>query len=326
LTDPQVITLTQGDGTRTSVTLYANDTLDDVARKLNDGIAFGLGQAKYAVQAADKFVTFVTENKYAADGVTRLSGNTDAGTSQSVAGTMVIRSLIAGENGRISMAGDEDLLKALSLNVIQNAVENDFRVSINDAHSGNTVASAVKITGNKLVGVVNPNVDVEFDAMANIKVEWNDKTKSFALKKESEVYETILHLADNTTVFQIGANEGEDMGINIGDMRSHALGLNSVLVTDRESAARSITIIDNAIDKVSMQRSKLGAYQNRLEHTINNLTVAGENLTAAESRIRDTDMAKEMMNFTKLSIMLQAGTSMLAQANMIPQNVLGLIR
>ena len=127
-------------------------------------------------------------------------------------------------------------------------------------------------------------------------------------------------------MFQIGANEGEDMGINIGDMRAHALGLNEVLVTDRESAARSITVIDNAIDKVSTQRAKLGAYQNRLEHTINNLTVAGENLTAAESRIRDTDMAKEMMNFTKLNIMLQAGNAMLAQANQLPQNVLSLIR
>jgi flagellin-like hook-associated protein FlgL len=135
-----------------------------------------------------------------------------------------------------------------------------------------------------------------------------------------------LHLADNTTVFQIGANEGEDMGINFGDMRAEALGLNSVLVTDRESAARSITVIDNAIDKVSMQRARIGAYQNRLEHTITNLTVAGENLTAAESRIRDTDMAKEMMNFTKLQIMLQAGTSMLAQANTLPQNVLSLLR
>ena len=78
-------------------------------------------------------------------------------------------------------------------------------------------------------------------------------------------------------MFQIGANEGEDMGINIGDMRSHALGLNEVLVTDRASAARSITVIDNALDKVSTQRAKLGAYQNRLEHTVNNLMVASEN-------------------------------------------------
>ena len=119
---------------------------------------------------------------------------------------------------------------------------------------------------------------------------------------------------------------GEDMSINIGDMRANALGLHKVLVTDRESAARSITVIDNAIDKVSMQRSKLGAYQNRVEHTVNNLSTCSENLTAAESRIRDTDMAKEMLNFSKLQIMLQAGNSMLAQANQLPQNVLSLIR
>ena len=103
-------------------------------------------------------------------------------------------------------------------------------------------------------------------------------------------------------------------------------GSATVVVTDRESASHSITLIDNAIDKVSTQRAKLGAYQNRLEHTINNLNTASENITAAESRIRDTDMAKEMMNFTKLQIMLQAGTSMLAQANQLPQNVLSLVR
>jgi flagellin len=217
-------------------------------------------------------------------------------------------------------------VNALSLNQIKAAEENSFTVSVWDAHNGKSVASSVKITGNKLVGVVDPNVDVVFDAMANVKVEWNEATKSFALTKEEGSYQTILHLADNTTVFQIGANEGEDMGVNIGDMRAEALGLEKVLVTDRDSATRSITIIDNAIDKVSMQRAKLGAYQNRLEHTITNLTVAGENLTAAESRIRDTEMAKEMMNFTKLQIMLQAGTSMLAQANTLPQNVLSLLR
>ncbi|MDR2137796.1 MAG: flagellin, partial [Synergistaceae bacterium] len=270
---------------------------------------------------ANNFVTFV-------NGKRDENGALLEGTSEAVPGTFVIRSVIAGTNGEISFAGDEELLNALSLNEIQASEENSFTVSAWDAHSGKGVegASNVKITGNKLIGVIHENVDVVFDPMANIKVEWNDAMKAFTLTKDEGSYQTTLHLADNTTVFQIGANEGEDMGINIGDMRSDALGLNAVLVTDRNSAARSITIIDNAIDKVSTQRAKLGAYQNRLEHTITNLTVAGENLTAAESRIRDTDMAKEMMNFTKLQIMLQAGTSMLAQANTLPQNVLSLLR
>ena len=246
------------------------------------------------------------------------------GNSESVAGTFVIRSVVSGSAGTISFSGDENIINALSLNVIQDATESSYTVSVKDAHSGDIVASNVQITGNRLYGVVNPNVDVEFDAMAGVSATWDSARKGFVYAAKD--YSTTLHLADNTTVFQIGANEGEDMGINIGDMRAHALGLNAVLVTDRESAARSITIIDNAIDKVSTQRAKLGAYQNRLEHTINNLNTAAENLTSAESRIRDTDMAKEMMNFTKLQIMLQAGTSMLAQANQLPQSVLTLIR
>ncbi|CBL27744.1 flagellin [Fretibacterium fastidiosum] len=308
--DAKTLTITQGDGKQTSVTLYANDTLKDVQDKLNAAIGVGLGQAKYVDGEGGKhFVDFV---------------DTASGNSESVAGTFVIRSVVSGSAGTISFSGDENIINALSLNVIQDATESSYTVSVKDAHSGDIVASNVQITGNRLYGVVNPNVDVEFDAMAGVSAKWDSARKGFVYAAKD--YSTTLHLADNTTVFQIGANEGEDMGINIGDMRAHALGLNAVLVTDRESAARSITIIDNAIDKVSTQRAKLGAYQNRLEHTINNLNTAAENLTSAESRIRDTDMAKEMMNFTKLQIMLQAGTSMLAQANQLPQSVLTLIR
>ncbi|KXG78802.1 A-type flagellin [Fervidicola ferrireducens] len=96
-------------------------------------------------------------------------------------------------------------------------------------------------------------------------------------------------------------------------------------VSNQTAANQAITTIQQAIEKVSTERAKLGAYQNRLEHTINNLEVASENLTAAESRIRDVDMAKEMMEFTKMNILNQAATAMLAQANMLPQSVLKLL-
>jgi len=314
LEDSQVITLTQGDGKQSSITINSTDSLRDVAKKFNDAIAFGLGQAKYVGADADNFVSFVGEDDV-----------TDS-TPESVQGTFVIRSAVAGKAGELNFSGDEEVIKALSLNVIQNSAESEYRVTVQDAHNGNTIASGVKITGNQLIGVVHPNVDVQFDAMANVNVEWSDAAKGFLLTKDDGVYETVLHLADNTAVFQIGANEKEDMGISIGDMSAEALGIDRVLVTDRESAARSITVLDSAIDRVSGQRAKLGAYQNRLEHTINNLTVAGTNLQAAESRIRDLDMAKEMMNFTKLNILMQAGNSMLAQANQLPQNVLQLLR
>ena len=314
LDDPQDITITQGDGKRASITLNSTDTLDGVAKKLNDAIAFGLGQSKYVGANADKFVSFVGK------------ADVTSSTPESVRGTMVIRSAVSGKAGQLAFAGDEDIIKGLSLNVIQKSSENEFRVTVQDAHNGNTVASGVKVTGNNLRGVVHKNVDVEFNSMANIDVAWSNSAKSFLLTRSNNVYETTLHLADNSTVFQIGANEKEDMGINMGDMGARSLGVDAIIVTDRESAARSITVIDNAIDKVSTQRSALGAYQNRLDHTINNLTVASQNLTAAESRIRDLDMAKEMMNFTKLNILMQAGNSMLAQANQLPQNVLSLLR
>ena len=314
LEDPQTITLIQGDGTKASVTLYATDTIRNVQEKLNAAIRDQLGQGQYVSSNADKFVTYVSE------------GDEVSNTPEALAGTFVIRSVVAGTNGEIAFAGDEDVIKALSLSVIQNSKENEFRVSVQDAHSGATVASNTKVTGNMLIGIVHPNVDVEFDPMADVAIKWNDNTKQFELSAEPTTYETYLHLADNSTVFQIGANESEDMGIDIGNMSSRALGIHRVLVTDRDSASRSITIIDSALDRVSSQRAKLGAYQNRLEHTINNLNTASQNLTAAESRIRDLDMAQEMMNFTKLQILMQAGNAMLAQANTLPQAVLQLLR
>ena len=311
LNDPQTITLTQGDGKTAKVTLYGDDTLGSVADKLNSTIASGLGQESY-LDGEGRFVTLVDEDNKAKN------------TSESVVGTLVIRSAIPGKAGAISLSGDESFLNALSLNTIQEATTSSYSINVADAHTGQILASGVKITGNMLCGVLNPNVDVEFDAMAGITAKWDNTSKKITYSTEE--YVTTLHLSDNTTVFQIGANEGEDMAINMGDMRAHALGLDSVNVMTREAASRSITIVDNAIDKVSRQRAKLGAYQNRLEHTINNLTTEDENLTAAESRIRDTDMAKEMMDFSKLQIMLQAGNSMLSQANQLPQNVLSLIR
>ena len=126
--------------------------------------------------------------------------------------------------------------------------------------------------------------------------------------------------------FQIGANKGQTMNFGIGDMRSTALGISSVDISTAAGAQTAMKTVDSAISKVSAQRAKLGAVQNRLEHTINNLTTSSENLQSAESRVRDLDMSKEMVKFSKNQIISQAGTSMLAQANQSPQNVLQLLR
>ncbi|MGV2622823.1 UNVERIFIED_CONTAM: flagellin [Halobacillus marinus] len=135
-----------------------------------------------------------------------------------------------------------------------------------------------------------------------------------------------LTVADNSLKFQIGANEDQTMSVSIQDMRAGALGVNNIDVSNATNASEAITTINDAIENVSAERSKLGAYQNRLDHTINNLNTSSENLTAAESRIRDVDMAKEMMEQTKNSILAQASQAMLAQANQQPQGVLQLLR
>lgn len=131
----------------------------------------------------------------------------------------------------------------------------------------------------------------------------------------------------SNVVFQVGANSGQTITMAIGAMDASAL---SVKAIDVRTAASAITgqidTIQSAIDKVSSERAKLGAYQNRLEHTTNNLNTSSENLQAAESRIRDVDMAKEMMNYSKNNILQQAAQAMLAQANQAPQGVLQLLR
>ena len=129
-----------------------------------------------------------------------------------------------------------------------------------------------------------------------------------------------------SVTFQVGANAGQTISVAFGQMTAEALSVSGVSVNDDDTAKSAISTINAAIVKVSSQRSALGAVQNRLEHTIANLDNASENLTAAESRIRDVNMAKEMSTYSKENILQQAAQAMLAQANQLPQNVLQLLR
>ena len=134
--------------------------------------------------------------------------------------------------------------------------------------------------------------------------------------------------SDTSAVLQIGAdgnNASLQLKMNINDMGASALGTSGISLSTQGGAQNAIQVIDNATKWVSDERSKIGAVQNRLDHTINNLAAASENLSAAESRIRDVDMAKEMSQFTKNQVLSQAGVAMLAQANQAPQAVLKLL-
>ena len=125
---------------------------------------------------------------------------------------------------------------------------------------------------------------------------------------------------------QVGALSGQSISISIGNMNASSLKISGLTVSSFSAAGKAMASIQAAINSVSTQRSKLGALQNRLEHTINNLDTTSENTSAAESRIRDTDMATEMVEYSKNNILSQAGQSMLSQANQQTQGVLSLLQ
>jgi flagellin len=324
LKEPQKITLVQGNGASTSITLDSNDTIFTMQKKLNNAIRDGLGQGDYVTRnMAHDFAKFVHNKDDAAF---------NDRTGYSVNGTFVIQSAITGRDGEIFFTGDDRLIDALSLANICDSKENTFNVWIKDAHSSDpfSISPSTYVTGNLLAGVIQTNVDVMFDSNAGIRtvIGLNSGTGYFnhqAETNQAKFHKTSVHLADNTMVFQIGANANQDVSASIGNMSALALGVNNILLTDRDSATAALGRINEAINKVSGERAKMGALQNRLEHTINNLGVAAENLSASESRIRDVDVAGEMMNMTRMQILAQSGTAMTAQANAMPQMVLRLL-
>ncbi|MCO7143051.1 flagellin [Lachnospira eligens] len=169
----------------------------------------------------------------------------------------------------------------------------------------------------------------------------NTSTDRTAIKAEIDQLTSEINRIQSTTQFntqnlldgkftgknlQIGSLKGQTIKISISNMNAATLGVSGLTVDKNSTAGVSMSKIQAAIDKVSTQRSNLGALQNRLEHTINNLDTTSENTSAAESRIRDTDMADEMVRYSKNNILSQAGNSMLAQANQQTQGVLSLLQ
>ena len=168
------------------------------------------------------------------------------------------------------------------------------------------------------------------DARNAIKAEVSELRKEIDRIATYTEFNGVNPLLSTTTTtkltFQIGPSAAETLNVATQAMTQNAISINTIDVTTISNANGAIDKINKAITKVSSYRAELGAAQNRLEHTINNLKVTSENMTAAESRIRDTDMAKEMSAFTKNNILVQASQAMLAQANQTPQGILQLLR
>ncbi|MCS6132395.1 FlaB [Clostridium botulinum] len=232
-----------------------------------------------------------------------------------------------------------------------------------DEISGELKAGEITVDGKKLTiagadqDALYKDLKAKIEADTDLKAKYTvaaytDKDNKITLTqiggKESSTGVKV-QVAEKSFTMQVGANENQTMTLAFEDMRANNLGLtgtgdgytkastvtngtnndnveNALDVSNSKNAGNAVTKIQDAINQVSAERSKLGAYQNRLEHTINNLGTSSENLTSAESRIRDVDMAKEMMTFSKNNILAQAAQAMLAQANQQPQGVLQLLR
>lgn len=347
---PQTITITQGDGQATEITLYSSDTIDDVREKINNAIANDLGQGQYtdnvnnfctisdgtpgleAVYEEEKVYRPVYERDENDELVLDDSGYPIETGERELAGyttkaAMIIRSVVPGSDGRLTFTSDnQDLVNALGLVNIKDAADSEFTASVYDAHSGSTIAKNVSLSGNTLEGVISENLKFEFNAMTNIKASWDENTKTYVLNADSQPEVMKVHIKDKSTAFQVGQNIGEDMFIHIGDMRSESLGLDRINVKTRASASESISILDAAIHKVSVQRTKIGSYQNELEYNTNSLKETSLHMQESESRITDADMAREAIEFLKLQILNQSGTSMLSQANQNSQSIMSILQ
>lgn len=175
-------------------------------------------------------------------------------------------------------------------------------------------ATAIVVGADADATIANLNKVLEQDG---IKATKNNNNITFSATKNGKGL--TLQIGDTADSFN-------QMTVSVGDMHAKALGISDVDISTQAGAKAAVDKIKSAINSVSSTRGDLGAIQNRLEHTINNLSVSAENMTAAESRIRDVDMANEMMAYTKNNILVQSSQAMLAQANQLPQGVLQLLQ
>jgi flagellin len=236
------------------------------------------------------------------------------------------------EQGSIQLA--LDIAKTGIANVASYVIARDSTLAAGSAIADKTKLMAGTVINNAdkfysgSVTLADGGKSVQFSANSgnSLDARYHDVAVSDSFTFIFSKYDAASSNLADSLMSQIGANSGQTTFLSINDMRCKALGIADVDISTKWGAATAIETVNNALQKVSHQRSSLGAVQNRLEHTIKNLDTAAENLQAAESRIRDVDMAKEVMEFTRNNILQQASQAMLAQANQQPQSVLQLLR
>jgi len=346
-------TIAAGTPTEEAVTVKADVASTEAAKftKLANGTVFEEGSVINILSGGS--ITVGTEvlefdaTGIKVDGITVAAGTTTLGDGTEIT---------VGTNGEITVNTGFTLTLAASATVGASSadIKNDFTMKADSVIARGSVATGAtvkvedpqtpdRVTVKLAAGTVISDTNTVFTGSvtlsekgdnvafsANVNTQLDGRYFDFAVGDSLTYifskYDAASSKLGDSVMAQIGANSGQTTFVSIGDMRAKALGVADVDIGSKWGAATGIETVNNAIQKVSHQRALLGAVQNRLEHTIKNLDTSAENLQAAESRIRDVDMANEIMEFTKNNILQQASQAMLAQANSQPQSVLALLR
>ncbi len=313
LDNTQEISIYAGNGNVAKVTLEGSDTIEDLQNKLTSALVDQLGLG------ADTTNPNATEiNKNLVKFV-----ETPGKDDRAVQGTFVIQGAVLGDNSNLTFVGDEGVLNGLGVTQIQKAQDSALNVRVTDAHTGEFIGEDV-VTDGRLRNVIQGvDIDIKPESAANISFDTASNSMIFEAKAESTV--NYLHIKDNATKAAIGANEGQTLDISIGRLDTKSMGIDGITVATFEDAQKSITKLDMALEQISKARATAGAQMNRLEYTINNLNTTRENMVAAESRIRDLDIATASSDLAAQQVLMQSATAMLAQANQIPSYAMQLL-
>lgn len=292
-----------GNNSKVTIYLEGDDTLQDFVDKLTTAITKDLGMGSGLTEVDKRLVNF-NETEGVGFGV--------------VPGTMILQSALTGKTGELSFTGSQKLLDALGLETVQESSQNIQTITAKDNLTG--VVLGERVTSNSRVTDVIPGLDLIVDSRTGVDAIWNEGTGKIDFKPSNRLENKNLniHVVDARTEIQVGTEKGEKLDVSLPALDTIALGIGNTNINTQNDAQRAITEIDNALTKVVSVRAKIGANINRLESTMNTLATAEENTVASESRIRDTNIAKETTAMTAAQVAYQANISLLAQANQIP--------
>ncbi|GHU84292.1 flagellin [Deferribacterales bacterium] len=304
------------DNTRKLTLLGNNKTADiyldkyNTLQELNDKIAYAIA---ITLEMGDPDVDI----SRLAHIVTATGSGNDA-----VKGTIVIQGAMTGRNSEIRFVADEDILKALSIEQIQQSENDVITMNVFDAHTEQYINSDISIDYmmRGVIKGVNIKLNPNIITSAKMGVDGN-----IVFEQDANLDPQYIHIANRETDTQIGANAGQYMDISVGRVDTVSLEINDVYLTTLPDSQRALFKIDSAIKNVVQQRAEIGSRINRMEYALKSLSIGQQNILAASSRIRDIDMAKASAEFAKNQIMMNAATAMLAQANQLPQMALQLI-